>query len=168
MAFHERGFSVPAGWFIRGVLFGYGLQLQHLNLNNIQQMAVFEAMCEGYLGISANWHLFQYFFRFTCLKDGSRAVTIGCANLRIKQGRGDDYIPVSLTSSNSGWHKGWFYLRNDPEFALPAFTGNSIAESRRSWSDGPVKKEQEKILRDHCVVMGRLRGAGVTLAEVIG
>jgi hypothetical protein len=45
MAFHERGFSVPAGWFIRGVLFGYGLQLQHLNLNNIQQMAVFEAMC---------------------------------------------------------------------------------------------------------------------------
>jgi hypothetical protein len=102
------------------------------------------------------------------LKDGSRAVTIGCANLRIKQGRGDDYIPVSLTSSNSGWHKGWFYLRNDPEFALPAFTGNSIAESRRSWSDGPVKKEQDKILRDHCVVMGRLRGAGVTLAEVIG
>jgi hypothetical protein len=31
-----------------------------------------------------------------------------------------------------------------------------------------VKKEQEKILRDHWVVLGRLRGAGVTLAEVIG
>jgi hypothetical protein len=37
-----------------------------------------------------------------------------------------------LTSSNSGWHKGWFYLRNDPEFALPTFTGNSIAESQRN------------------------------------
>jgi hypothetical protein len=36
MAFHERGFSVPIGWFIRGVLFEYGLQLQHLNPNNIQ------------------------------------------------------------------------------------------------------------------------------------
>jgi hypothetical protein len=33
-------------------------------------------------------------------------VTIGCANLRTKQGHGDDYIPVMLTSSNSGWHKG--------------------------------------------------------------
>jgi hypothetical protein len=27
MTFHERGFSVPAGRFIRGVLFEYGLQL---------------------------------------------------------------------------------------------------------------------------------------------
>jgi hypothetical protein len=34
-------------------------------------MAAFEAMSEGYLGISAHWHLFRYFFRFTCLKDGS-------------------------------------------------------------------------------------------------
>jgi hypothetical protein len=48
------------------------------------------------------------------------------------------------------------------------FTGNSIAKSQRSWSNGPTKKEQEKILRDHWAVLGRLRGAGVTLAEVIG
>jgi hypothetical protein len=102
VAFHERGFSVPTGRFIRGVLFEYGLQLQHLNPNSIQQMAAFKAMCEGYLGISAHWHLFQYFFMFTCWKDGSRAVMIGCANFRMKQGRDDDYIPVTLTSSNSG------------------------------------------------------------------
>jgi hypothetical protein len=75
---------------------------------------------------------------------------------------------VSLTSSNSGWHKGWFYPRNDPEFALSSYTGNSIAESRRSWMDGPAKKEWEKILKHHWAVLGRLRGAGVTLVEVIG
>jgi hypothetical protein len=141
VAFHERGFSVPAGWFIRGVLFEYRLQLQHLNPNSIKQMAAFEAMCEGYLGISAHWHLFRYFFKFACLKEGSQAATIGCANLRMKQGWGDDYIPVTPTSSNSGWHKGWFYLRNDPEFALPAYTGNCIAESRRNWLDSPAKTE---------------------------
>jgi hypothetical protein len=66
------------------------------------------------------------------LKEGSWAAMIGCAYLRMKQDRGDDCIPVSLTSSNNGWHKGWFYLRNDPEFALPAYTGNSIAESQRN------------------------------------
>jgi hypothetical protein len=59
----------------------------------------------------------------------------------MKQGRGEDYILVSLTSSNNGWHKVWFYLPNDPEFALLAYTGNSIAESRRNWSDGPAKME---------------------------
>jgi hypothetical protein len=141
VVFHKREFSVLAGRFIRGVLFEYGLQLQHLNPNNIQQMAAFEAMCEGYLEIRAHWHLFWYFFKFSCLKEGSRASTIGCANLQMKEGRGDDYILVSLSISNSGWHKGWFYLRNGPEFTLPAYTGNSIAESRRNWSDGPAKTE---------------------------
>jgi hypothetical protein len=101
MVFHECSFSVPAGQFIRGVLFTYGLQLQHLNPNSIQQMAAFEVMCEGYLGIGTHWNLFQYFFRFTCLRDGSRAATIACANLWTKQGRDNDYIPVMLTSSNS-------------------------------------------------------------------
>jgi hypothetical protein len=36
MAFHKHGFSVPTGRFSRGVLFEYGLHLQHLNLNIIQ------------------------------------------------------------------------------------------------------------------------------------
>jgi hypothetical protein len=83
VTFHERGFSVPTRRFICGVLFEYGLELHHLNPNNIQQM-VFKVMCEGYLGISAHWHLFRYFFKFACLKEGSRAVRIGCANLRMK------------------------------------------------------------------------------------
>jgi hypothetical protein len=109
-----------------------------------------------------------HFFKFACLKDGSQAATIGCANLRMKQGRGDDYISLSLTSSNSGWHKGWFYLRNDPEFALPAFIGNSISQSRWNWLDGPAKAEQEKIFRDHWVVLRHLQGAGVTLSDVLG
>jgi hypothetical protein len=105
---------------------------------------------------------------FACLKDGSRAATIDCANLQMKQGRGDNYIPSSLTSSNSGWHKGWFYLRNDPEFALLAFTGNSIGQSRSNWTNGPPQAKQEKMLRNHWAVLGRLREAGVTLAIVIG
>jgi hypothetical protein len=35
----------------------------------------------------------------------------------MKQGRGDGYILSSLTNSDNSWHKGWFYLRNDLEFA---------------------------------------------------
>jgi hypothetical protein len=66
---------------------------------------------------------------FACLKDGSRVATISCTNLRMKQGRGDSYIPSSLISLNSVLHKGWFYLRNNPEFALLAFTENSIGQS---------------------------------------
>jgi hypothetical protein len=131
-------------------------------------MATFEAMCEGFLGIGVHWNLFQYFFRFTCLRDGSRAATIGCANLQMKQGRDEDCIPVALTSSNNDWHRGWFYLRNDPEHALPSYTGCSIAKSQRNWADGPAKKEQEKMLKSHWAMLGRVRNTGITLAEVVG
>jgi hypothetical protein len=62
---------------------------------------------------------------------------------------GDSYILSLLTSSNSGWHKGWFYLSNDPEFALPAFTSNSIGQAQRHWTDGPPKAEEEKFLKEH-------------------
>jgi hypothetical protein len=93
--------------------------------------------------------------------------TVGCTNLRTKQGRGDNYIPVTLTSSNSDWNKRWFYLRNDPEHALPAYTGCSIAKSQRNWADGLAKKEQKKVLKSHWAMLGRLRNAGITLAEVV-
>jgi hypothetical protein len=112
-------------------------------------MVVFEALCKGYLEISAQWHLFRYFFMFACLKDGPIASTIGCGNFRMKQGQGNKYIPFSLTSSNSGWHKGWFYLKNDPEHALPEFTGNSIGQAPRSSTDSPSKTEQERMFKEH-------------------
>jgi hypothetical protein len=78
---HERGFSIPTGRFIQVVLYEYRHHLQHLNPNNVQQMAAFEALCEGYLGIGAHWHLLKYFFMFACLKDDSLPATIGCSNL---------------------------------------------------------------------------------------
>ena len=106
VAFHERGFSVPAGRFIRAVLWEYGLELQHLNPNGIQQMAAFAALCEGYLETEAHWELFRYFFQFSLQLDAGRPAMIGCAALKSKQGRSDGYIPCALTSSNSGWHSG--------------------------------------------------------------
>jgi hypothetical protein len=32
---------------------------------------------------------------------------------------------------------------------LPEFTGVSIAKAPRAWSDGPLKAEQEKLLKEH-------------------
>jgi hypothetical protein len=38
----------------------------------------------------------------------------------------------------------------------------------RYWSGGPVKAEQEKILKDHWAVVRHLQGVGVTLSKVLG
>jgi hypothetical protein len=51
MAFHERGFGVPASLFMRALLHYYKVELHHLAPNSISQAAIFVAVCEGYLGM---------------------------------------------------------------------------------------------------------------------
>jgi len=63
--FHERGFTTPAHRFLRRLLHYYKIELQHLNLNGIQHMAAFVALCEGFLGISPHFDLWWHFFAIT-------------------------------------------------------------------------------------------------------
>jgi hypothetical protein len=49
---------------------------------------------------------------------------------------------------------------------LPEYTGAAIATTSRRWSDRPPTVEQEKLLKEHWVVLTRLRSAGVNLAAV--
>ena len=55
--FHERGFVVPAHRFLRGLLDYYEVELQHLTPYGVQHMAVFVALCEGFLGIDPHFDL---------------------------------------------------------------------------------------------------------------
>ena len=60
--FHERGLATPADKFLQGLLHFYKIELQHLNPNGVQHMAVFITLCEGFLGISPHFDLWRYFF----------------------------------------------------------------------------------------------------------
>jgi hypothetical protein len=108
MAFHERGFSMPASHFMWALLHYYKVVLHHLAPNSISQAAIFAAVCEGYLGMEPQWNLWLHLFRaehFT-KKAGERgvwrAVRVGSCTLQVRSGRGDQYIPAQLISSNSG------------------------------------------------------------------
>jgi hypothetical protein len=159
---------VPAGRFVRSVLWTFGLDLQHLNPNGVQHLAAFEALCEGYLGVEAHWHLFRYFFRFVCLKDEGRLATIGCAALRLKQNRSSEYLASPLTSSKSSRHSELFYLKNNPEFPLPVYAGDYYDTPPDAWSDGPPKKDHQKRLSLCLEVLKALQGHNIDLATVSG
>jgi len=66
--FHEWGFTTPTYKFLQGLLHYYKLVLQHLNPNEIQHIAAFITLCEGFLGISPHFDLRWYFFAVTLLK----------------------------------------------------------------------------------------------------
>jgi hypothetical protein len=127
VSFHERGFGVPASHFMRAILHVYGVELHNLSPNSISQAAIFAAVCEGYLGIDPHWDLWTHFFSAELFTSptGERRVRAavrasGCI-LQLRQARAPQYIPAILASSNKGWQRRWFYLRNDDE-RLPSFS----------------------------------------------
>jgi hypothetical protein len=65
-------------------------------------------------------------FRQEARERGVRhTVHAGSCTLQVRSGRGDQYIPAQLICSNSGWHDGWFYLRNDGD-QLPRYSGRVL------------------------------------------
>jgi hypothetical protein len=59
--FVERGLSLPASDFFKGLL-GY-YDIEYLNSNGIFHTSVFVHFYEGFLGIKPHWILFRKFFR---------------------------------------------------------------------------------------------------------
>jgi hypothetical protein len=119
MAFHERGFTVPASHFMQVLLQYYEVELHNYNSNSIAQVAIFVTVCEGYLGIDPHWdlwiHLFcvESFSSSTKVKKTCTMVRDDRCTLQLHSDQAQLYIPASLTYSDKGWQNRWFYLCND-------------------------------------------------------
>jgi hypothetical protein len=42
-----------------------------------------------------------------------RAVCAGGLSISLRESRREFYIPCTMTSNNTEWERGWFYLRSD-------------------------------------------------------
>ena len=54
-------------------------------------------------------------------------------------------MSIPLSKSNKGWHKLWFYLKNDAAAPLPIFTDRLIEEVPGVCRYGPIEKEQKRL-----------------------
>jgi hypothetical protein len=170
ICFHERGFGVPASPFKRALLHYYKVELHHLAPNAVSQATIFVAVCEGYLGMDPQWNLWLHLFRakFFAKKAEERGmrrvVHAGSCVLQVRPGRSDQYILAQLISSNSGWHDGWFYLRND-ESQLPRYTGRVLVAREENWAYNIVDVEKPW-LDPLLAVLQQLRQRGLMAAAV--
>jgi hypothetical protein len=139
--FHERGFAAPASRFLRGMCYHYGMELYNFASNAISQADTFVGVCEGFLGIPANWDLWVHLFRaelhtLTMPEPKvRRAVRAGRVSISLWEMRRELYIPCMMTANNAEWERGWFYLRNDGPGLLP-YTGKVLKEKADSWWHG--------------------------------
>jgi hypothetical protein len=132
---HERGFATPTSCYMRGLCYHYGVELHNFAPNAISQAATFVGVCEGVLGIPANWDLWVHLFRAelhtlsTPEPRVRRAVRTGRMSISPRESRGEFYIPYMMTSNNAEWEWGWLYLCND-EPGLPLHQQGSEGEGR--------------------------------------
>jgi hypothetical protein len=116
---HECGFAVPASRLMRGLCYHYGVELHNFAPNTISQAATFVGVCEGFLGIPTNWDLWVHLFRaelHTLSTSEPRvrlAVRISGMSISLRESCRELYIPCTMTSNNTEWEQGWFYLRYD-------------------------------------------------------
>ena len=66
----------------------------------------------------------------------------GGLTLQLRGSRKDLYIPCKMTTNNSEWDRGWFYLRND-DGQHPAYTSKVLLEKPDAWTYGasPLKRQ---------------------------
>jgi hypothetical protein len=149
--FHERGFTASASRFLRGLCYHYGVELHNFAPNAISQAATFVGVCEGFLGIPVNWDLWIHLFRAelhtlpTSELRTRRAARAGGLSLAVWTQHMEEYIPCTMTTNNSDWERGWFYLRNaepglPPTLVRcsgrgppPGTTGCPRPSTRRGW-----------------------------------
>nr|XP_051201114.1 uncharacterized protein LOC127314651 [Lolium perenne] len=138
-----RGLSAPIHPFLRGLLFIYGLQLQHLTPNSILHISIFITLCEAFLGVQPNWALWKRIF--FCRRNGSPNVAYNIGGVVISVRPTVDYFDVKLPDSVQGWRKKWLYIQEEnhgcAEDNIPPFDGAEKIFRRRSW-DAEVTEEE--------------------------
>jgi hypothetical protein len=170
--FHERGFAAPASRFMRVLCNHYGVELQNFTPNVISQAATFVGVCEGFLGIPVNWDLWVHLFRAelhtltTPEPKTRRVVRAGGLTIGLRNTRKELYIPCTMTSNNSEWEWGWFYLRNDGA-GLPAYSGKVLKDKADSWHHGVSPPSHQTRLDSLLNALKELADGGLTAGCIL-
>jgi hypothetical protein len=110
--FAERGLSLPASDFLKGLLGYYGIEYLNLNPNSIFYASVFVHFCEAFLGIKPHWILFRKFFRVKPQPSASNPRVVGGAGIQMREDAVEQYLSYKLIDSNQDWKAKWFYVTN--------------------------------------------------------
>jgi hypothetical protein len=120
--FAERGLSLPASNFFKGLLGYYNIEYLNLNPNGIFHTSVFVHFCEAFLGIKPYWILFRKFFRLKPQPSANNPRVVGRAEIQMREDAAEQYLSYKLIDSNQDWKAKWFYVTNHhPE--LPKLSG---------------------------------------------
>jgi hypothetical protein len=160
-SFFERGFNLPAGYFFRGLLYYYQLELVHLVPNSITVVLTLIHFCEVYLGVSPQFLLWRYFF---CVKStGKRSGPVGTVMFNSRSGLKAEWIDTDFPDNTAGWRSEWFYIA-DQLPGLPRRTGHKPVKINE-WDLGLSSRNLGE-LKAFLELVSDMKKRGVTRAAV--
>jgi hypothetical protein len=135
--FVERGLSLPASDFFKGLMGYYGIE--YLNPNGIFHIVVFVHFCKAFLGIKPHWILFRKFFRVKPQPSASNPQVVGGAGIQMREDAAEQYLSYKLIDSNQDWKAKWFYITNHhPELPKPS---GKQPKHRPWWNSEPTMQD---------------------------
>jgi hypothetical protein len=95
-----------------------------------------------------------------------RVVRVGGLTLALWDTRKELYPPCTMTSNNTDWEKGWFYLRNDGA-SLPPYTGKVLMGKTDAWHHSVSPPSRQRRLEYLTTALWHLADAGLGAASII-
>jgi hypothetical protein len=137
--FAERGLSLPASDFFKGLLRYYSIEYLNLNPNGIFHTSVFVHFRAAFLGIKPHWIRFRKFFRVKPQPSANNPRVVGGAGIQMREDAVEQYLLYKLINSNQDWKSKWFYLTNHhPELPKPS---GQQPKHRPWWNSEPTMQE---------------------------
>jgi hypothetical protein len=137
--FAERGLSLSASDFFKGLLGYYDIEYLNLNPNGIFHTLVFVHFCEAFLGIKPHWIPFRKFFRVKPQPSANNPLVVGGAGIQMREDAAEQYFSYKLIDSNQDWKAKWFYVTNHhPEPSKPS---GKQPKHRPWWNSEPTMQE---------------------------
>ncbi|KAK1641869.1 hypothetical protein QYE76_059674 [Lolium multiflorum] len=162
--FLDRGFALPTSDFLRQLLAFYNIKISDLGPHSVQQIALFVALCECYLGWPPYFPLWVSIFhgRATRVsKSDQSLIPNGVITFQVKSG--ESFIDMALPKkAQSQWRQFWFY-------ALEDTLGGRIpgTEPRpRRLNVRSLPRDQEEVVREMRLAVQALKDDGLTAANI--
>jgi hypothetical protein len=169
LSFLDRGFALPSSDFIRQLLAFYGIKICDLGPHSVQQISLFVALCECYLGCPPYFPLWVSIFhgRATRANKSSEAlIPNGGITFQVKSG--ESFIDMALPKkAQSQWRRFWFYAKEytpPGEVCIPQFSPEPSVPRRLNVRSLP--REQEEVVKEMRQAIQALKDSGLTAVNV--
>ncbi|KAK1618265.1 hypothetical protein QYE76_023782 [Lolium multiflorum] len=147
LSFLDRGFALPTSDFLRQLLAFYSIKVSDLGPHSVQQISLFVALCECYLGCPPYFPLWVSIFhgRATRASKNSEAlIPNGGITFQVKSG--ESFIDMALPKkAQSLWRRFWFYAKEytpPGEVCIPQYSPEPSVPRRLNVRSLPREQEE--------------------------